>query len=224
MPRAGAAPSESRRRRSPAASSPWTVSAATRTVRNPRAGPPGSVARGHRRHRRRQRRTDATRVVVGDPRRESHDVRRQVRLGIQDFDDRLDGRRRRLFDVRALDDAAGQDPAAERHEHTGPDDGRWKVTGKAVGQTVERGHRDRDANEAHSDRLAACGDSFEERAHFLHVLPDITLAVRAAQQERGMKGRDERRAAVVERAAAQARDRVLGLQAAPWPQTFPARR
>ena len=52
----------------------------------------------------------------------------------------------------------------------------------------------------------------EERAHLLHVLPDIPLALGAAQQKCRMEGRDERRAAVVEGAAAQPRDRILRLQ------------
>ena len=214
----------------------------------------GRTGGSHRRHRRRERRTDSAGVIVRHPGREAHDVFGQVRLRIQDFDDGFYGRSRRLVDIRAIDDAAGEDPAAERHEHPGADDGELMVVGEAVGQAVERGHGHRDANEAHllnvglrpTPRLGRLrgplalearrarlsptrwradgprrwrpwpnlivGRFLQERADLLHVLPDVTLAVGAAQQERGVKGRDERRAAVLERATAEPRDRILRLQ------------
>ncbi len=109
----------------------------------------GRTAGSHRRHRRRERRTDSAGVIVRHPGREAHDVFGQVRLRIQDFDDGFYGGSRRLVDIRAIDDAAGEDAAAERHEHPGADDGKLMAVGKAVGQAVERGHGDRDANEAH---------------------------------------------------------------------------
>ena len=48
-----------------------------------------------------------------------------------------------------IDYAASEDAGAERHEHTGADNGKWILVGQAVGQAIERGHRHRDANEAH---------------------------------------------------------------------------
>src|SRR5688572_14521473 len=56
------------------------------------------------------------------------------------------------------------------------------------------------------------GRVLQQRADFLHVLPDVALALRAAEQERGMERRDQLRAAVLVNAPAQARDRLLRLQ------------
>ena len=55
--------------------------------------------------------------------------------------------------LRPLDDAAGEDPVAERHEHAGADGGCLDFGGQAVGQAVERGHGHRDANETHFNFL-----------------------------------------------------------------------
>src|SRR5262245_2809212 len=53
----------------------------------------------------------------------------------------------------------------------------------------------------------------EEGTHFLHVFPHIALAVRTPQEEGGMERRDELRAAAeIVDAAAQPRDRCVGLE------------
>ena len=118
-----------------------------------RTEPTGATAglrgRGHRRHRCGKRRPDSAGVVVGHPGREPDDLLGKERLGIEEFDDRFDGRRWRFLSIGPIDDAAGKDAIAERHEHAGADDGRLELGGQAVGQAVERGHGHRDANEAH---------------------------------------------------------------------------
>src|SRR5260221_1840319 len=57
--------------------------------------------------------------------------------------------------------------------------------------------------------LGARDRAGQQRARLLQILPRVALAVRAAEQERGVEGRDELRAAEVVDPSAQARDGLL---------------
>src|SRR5207248_10548771 len=58
-------------------------------------------------------------------------------------------------------------------------------------------------------RLPSRTSSRQQRANLLHVLPDLSLLRRVAQQISGVEGRHERRAFVVVKLAAHLRDRFL---------------
>ena len=88
-----------------------------------------------------------------------------------------------------------------------------KLVGHAVGQASRAGTGTATRTRRIGDfYLGVVGWRLQERADLLHVFPDIALAVGAAQQERRVERRDQLRAAVVVDAAAQAGDRVLGLE------------
>ena len=95
--------------------------------------------RRHRRHRGSERRTDAARVVVGDPDRQPDDVVRQKRLASRTSMIGLMVRAGGASRSAPVDDAAGQDAAAERHEHARADGRDVAVGGHAVGEASSAG-------------------------------------------------------------------------------------